>query len=96
MYSTCITVHIKTSEIKKFVEFTSVAMKAVLENETNCKWFDLMQSSTDESEFMFYEAYESKEDFDYHLEQPHTKLWLSQTSELFDDKIEVHSYKKAF
>lgn len=96
MYSTCITVHVKKSEIKKFLELTDIVMKATLENEPKCKWFDLMQSSTDEAEFMFYEAYEDKESFDEHLVQPHTKLWLSQTLELFDDKIGLHSYNQAF
>lgn len=97
MYSTCITVYVNADKTKEFIDFTSETRKQTIENEPNCLWFDLMQSSTDETVFLFYEAYKTEADFRAHLSQPYTKLWLEKARKIvYGKEFELNSYNRAF
>ncbi len=50
--------------------------------EPGCITYDFHQSCDDQSHFMFYENWMSKEELNKHLEMPHLKKFLGKVPEL--------------
>jgi quinol monooxygenase YgiN len=62
--------------------------------EPGCVKFELHVSDEDESQFMFYEIWKSKEDLAKHSETPHLKAILAKMDELsVNDMAEVSIWK---
>jgi len=61
--------------------------------EAGCVEYKLHVSDEDEAQFMFYEIWRSKEDFDKHIETPHLQGLLARTGELVDGDLDVSIWK---
>ncbi len=63
-------------------------------NEQGCISYDLHEKVDDETEFMFYENWESKESLDEHLEKPYLREFRAQADELLQKPMEVSLWRK--
>jgi quinol monooxygenase YgiN len=61
--------------------------------EAGCVKYDLHVSADDESAFMFYEIWASKEDLDKHIETPHLQGLLSKMETLVEGGLDVSMWK---
>src|SRR4051794_35877461 len=80
MYVVSVTVVIKP-------EFVDQFLAATLDNATNTRGekgnvrFDVLQSESDPTQFLLYEAYLSKDDFTRHQETDHYLKWKNTVAE---------------
>jgi quinol monooxygenase YgiN len=57
--------------------------------EPGCINYDLHQSSDDKSLFLFYENWKSKGDLDKHLEMPYLRDFLTKSTDILDEPVEI-------
>lgn len=63
--------------------------------ETGCINYDMHQSTSDNSLFLFYENWQSVDDFQNHLRSPHIEAWFKLSHDLLAEPIEITRWKKA-
>jgi autoinducer 2-degrading protein len=78
MYVLCVTVHVKPEDVSDFVAATVDYAKQIRLLEPGNVRYDLLQSDEDETCFVIYEAYQSKDDFLFHRETSHADQWKAQ------------------
>ena len=61
--------------------------------EAGCVKYDLHVSTDDESSFMFFEMWRSKDDLDLHIETPHLQGLLSKMETLVEGDLDVSMWK---
>lgn len=71
----------------------AAGLVAPTRDEEGCINYDLHRSSEDPSEILFYENWNSQEDLDRHLGQPHVKEVLDQLPEISENGVEISIYK---
>jgi quinol monooxygenase YgiN len=76
MYAVTISMCALTEEGAGIVRQASLDIIEVSQGEEGCIFFDVLFDEKDPLLLRFYEAYESKEAFEAHLEAPHTKEWV--------------------
>lgn len=60
--------------------------------EKGCICYSLHQDSNEDSVFMFYEKWASKEALDEHLQTPHLKGLVARADELFAEPLQINFY----
>jgi len=70
-----------------------VSMMEPSRAESGCVKYNLHVSDEDETQFMFYEVWKSKEDFAKHTETPHLQGLLAKMGELIEDDLDVSMWK---
>jgi (4S)-4-hydroxy-5-phosphonooxypentane-2,3-dione isomerase len=74
MIVTAVTVFVKPERIEDFIQETEENNRHSIQETGNLR-FDVLQSITDPSRFLIYEAYESDEAAALHKETPHYLAW---------------------
>jgi len=74
MIVTCVTVYVREEHIDEFIEITKENHAGSVREPGNMR-FDVLQSRSDPSRFMLYEAYESDEAAAAHKGTPHYLKW---------------------
>jgi len=62
--------------------------------EPGCIAYDLYQSADDDAVFMFYETWDSRQDLDAHLRQPHIQAFMKQAKEVLAGPLQVTLWKR--
>jgi quinol monooxygenase YgiN len=70
-----------------------VAMMEPSRAESGCVKYNLHVSDEDEAQFMFYEVWRSKEDFNLHIETPHLQGLLAKMGEFIEGELDVSMWK---
>ncbi len=63
--------------------------------EPGCIGYSLHQNSEDQSRFMFYETWKSREDLDKHLAMPYLQALVAKADDLFDGPLDVSMWQVA-
>jgi len=66
-----------------------LALVAPTTKESGCISYDLHQAADDQSLFMFYENWCSREDLDEHLNKPHFLAFRDKTAGLLAEPVEI-------
>ena len=74
MIVTCVYIHVKPDNLKRFIDETTANHAESVKEPGNLR-FDLIQQADDLSRFMIYEAYESEEAAAAHKKTPHYLRW---------------------
>jgi len=74
MVVTTVQVHVKPEDINDFIEISRMNHLNSIKEPHNCR-FDILQSTTDKSVFLLYEAYETAEDAAAHKTTTHYNTW---------------------
>lgn len=74
MIVTTVTVYVKPENIDDFIEATTENQEASIEEPGNMR-FDVLQSMTDPTRFLLYEAYQSEEEAAAHKKTEHYLKW---------------------
>ncbi|HIH96856.1 MAG TPA: antibiotic biosynthesis monooxygenase [Thermoplasmata archaeon] len=74
MIVTTVTVYVKPENIDDFIEATIENHEASIEEPGNMR-FDVLQSMTDPTRFLLYEAYQSEEEAAAHKKTEHYLKW---------------------
>ena len=74
MYVLCVTAYVKSENITDFLITTSEHASKTRQEKGNVR-YDVLQSDEDSTCFVIYEAYQSKEDFLFHRDTPHSLSW---------------------
>ncbi|MDQ7095719.1 putative quinol monooxygenase [Desulfosporosinus sp. PR] len=69
-----VTLYVKESEVKAFIEAAKENRRNSLQ-EKGIASFDLLQCRDDSSKFVLYEVYSSQQAMDDHLKTAHFKTW---------------------
>jgi len=80
MYVVCVTVQVKPSFVRQFVQATLDNARSTRRESGNVR-FDVLQAEEDEARFMLYEVYRSKEDFATHQQTEHYLRWKQAVAE---------------
>ena len=74
MKISAVTVKVKDEFVEDFIRASLIHQKNTTQEKGNLR-FDLLQSKTDPTSFLFYEAYESESDIALHREADSYKTW---------------------
>lgn len=91
-----VTAHIKSK--LEFVEKTKEELQKLIPptlKEEGCIKYDLHQSISDETEFLFYEIWTSKEALDAHSKSPHITKFREVREEFLDGSPRVELWEGA-
>jgi quinol monooxygenase YgiN len=69
------------SELRKLLEPTR--------RETGCLNFDMHESTSDPTVFVFHENWTSDEALEAHLRSPHIRAWFAQSEDLLAEPVEI-------
>ncbi|MDH3375586.1 MAG: antibiotic biosynthesis monooxygenase [Gammaproteobacteria bacterium] len=68
---------VKDGSPEEVVDAALIESEAALRDEQGCRAFDIMASSGDDSEGLFYEMYDDEAAFEEHRETPHFSAFFS-------------------
>ena len=74
MIVTAVTVYVKPENIEDFIETSTVNQEASIKEPGNMR-FDVLQSMTDPTKFLLYEAYQSEAEAAKHKKTEHYLKW---------------------
>ncbi len=74
MIVTCVYVWVKTENVEEFIQASLENHRYSIQEPGNLR-FDVLQSSTDPTQFLIYEAYDSPEAAATHKQTPHYLKW---------------------
>jgi autoinducer 2-degrading protein len=74
MYVVTVTIFVKPEFVQPFIEATFENARNTRREPANVR-FDVMQAEGDPGRFLFYEAYQSKDDFVKHQQTAHYFKW---------------------
>ena len=81
MISTIVQVQVKPECIEDFKEACIVNHEASIKEEGNCR-FDILQNEVEPSNFVLYEAYQTKEAAALHKETDQYKKWRARVADM--------------
>lgn len=67
-------------------------VEKVREEEKDCLEYILHQDSSDNTQFFFYEQYDSQEAFNFHKSTTHFQTLINNTKDLIDGDVQVKSF----
>lgn len=88
-------VYVKEEFISEFIEATRLNHKESIKESGNLR-FDVLQSTTDITKFMLYEAYESPDAAIAHKDTEHYILWKNKVAPMMAKPREGIPYKILF
>jgi len=71
-----------------------LSLIAPTRQEIGCITYELHQGPDDNSSFMFYEIWASKDALDRHIQTPHLKALLDKADDLFAGPLDVTIWEK--
>ncbi len=74
MYTTIVYVSVKADKVAAFKEASRINHENSIREPGNMR-FDILQSAEDPTQFVLYEAYQTKEDATAHKQTPHYQIW---------------------
>lgn len=83
--------YIKAEHTKEFIEAT-IENKNNSIKEKGIVHFDFLQCKDDETKFLLYEGYKSKNDVNEHLETEHFKKWINTVEQWFSSPRDKDTY----
>jgi autoinducer 2-degrading protein len=92
MIVTCVHVYVKPENVEDFIKASTINHQNSIQEPTNFR-FDVLQSEDDPTQFLLYEAYESKEGAAAHKETEHYKTWRETVEPWMAKKRQGVPYK---
>ncbi|MGB8491496.1 MAG: antibiotic biosynthesis monooxygenase [Bacteroidales bacterium] len=74
MVVTCVYVHVKPETVTDFIEATRINQQGTRKESGNLR-FDLLQEPDDQTRFLIYEVFESREAVEEHKTREHYLKW---------------------
>jgi quinol monooxygenase YgiN len=84
-------VKVKEEKVKDFLELTKPLVEAT-RNEPGCISYELFQSASDPSSFIFYEEYKDDSAFNAHGNSDHFKTFAAGVPELTAEEMKVEQF----
>lgn len=78
----------------KEVKQELMSLVATTRSEPGCIDYNLHQSTDDESLFMFYENWTSKQALDEHIQTPHLQAFIAKADKLLAEPLDITIWKK--
>lgn len=78
----------------KEVKQELMSLVATTRSEPGCIDYNLHQSTDDESLFMFYENWTSKQALDEHIQAPHLQAFIAKADKLLAEPLDITIWKK--
>ena len=91
MMVTIVNIFVKKEYIKDFISETILNHSASIKEAENLR-FDVLQSQTDPTNFVLYEAYRSEEGAKAHKETPHYLRWKEAVEEWMEKPRQSQKY----
>ena len=91
MMVTIVNIFVKKEYIKDFISETILNHSASIKEAENLR-FDVLQSQTDPTNFVLYEAYRSEEGAKAHKETTHYLRWKEAVEEWMEKPRQSHTY----
>ena len=95
MHVTIVHVHVKQEHIVEFVAATRLNHEASVQEAGNRR-FDVLQSTTDPTRFVLYEAYASEADAAAHRQTAHYLRWRDTVAEMMAEPRQGIKYSNVF
>ena len=92
MIVTCVHVYVKPENVEDFIQASRINHENSIQEPTNFR-FDVLQSEDDPTQFLLYEAYESKEGAAAHKDTEHYKTWRATVEPWMAKKRQGVPYK---
>jgi autoinducer 2-degrading protein len=92
MIVTIVNVYVKKEHINNFISETILNHCGSIKEEENLR-FDVLQSQSDPTNFVLYEAYKSEEGSKAHKETPHYLRWKEDVEKWMEKPRQSHTYK---
>jgi (4S)-4-hydroxy-5-phosphonooxypentane-2,3-dione isomerase len=86
-----VTIYVKQSNIKEFIEAT-VENQKNSRKEKGIENFEFFQCKDDPAKFLLYEVYKSEEAIDEHLRTEHFKKWINTVEQYFSGPRDRATY----
>ena len=80
MYILMVRLKVKEEKIQEFIEESIGDAAGSVKNEPGCRRFDIIQDSTDPTQFAFCEIYDNEDAFKAHTTYEHFKIWAENLS----------------
>lgn len=91
MYVVIVNVSVKKEHLVQFEKAILKNAAASVDKEKHCHRFDVCQSETDPTEWLFVEVYTDRAAFDFHHEQPHF-LEYNSTAQVCVSSKKISAY----
>ena len=75
MFAIIASFRVQPEHVAAFIEASLDDARGSVRDEPGCRRFDVIQGTDDDSRLWFYEVYDDKAAFDYHLTTPHFHRW---------------------
>ncbi len=95
MVVTIVKVHVKKENIEAFIVATKLNHLGSIKEPGNVR-FDVIQLEQDPSQFVLYEAFNSKEDIALHKETQHYLLWRKAVDGMMSETRNATVYSGLF
>lgn len=79
-----------TAQMKEFLD----KLVAASRQEEACLQYELYQSTTDETQFIFHETWASQEGLDQHVKQEHFQLFSGQITDIINGPLGIYKTDK--
>ena len=95
MYVTIVYASVKADKLEAFKEATRMNHEQSIREPGNVR-FDILQSTDDPTQFVFYEAYKSKQDAAAHKETAHYLAWRDTVADWMAEPRQGVPYQGLF
>ena len=89
MYILMVRLKVKEEKIQEFIEESIGDAAGSVKNEPGCRRFDIIQDSSDPTQFAFCEIYDNEDAFKAHTTYEHFKIWAENTKDFYSAETEV-------
>ena len=87
---------VKEDKVDEFIKESIGDAEGSVRNEPGCRRFDIIQDSTDPTQFAFCEVYDDEEAFKAHTTYEHFKIWAKNTEDFYSAETEVSFCKPVY
>jgi autoinducer 2-degrading protein len=96
MYILLVRLSVKKDKVDEFIKESIGDAEGSVRNEPGCRRFDIIQDSTDPTQFAFCEVYDDEEAFKAHTTYEHFKIWAKNTEDFYSAETEVSFCKPVY
>ena len=96
MYILMVRLSVKEDKVDEFIKESIGDAEGSVRNEPGCRRFDIIQDSTDPTQFAFCEVYDDEEAFKAHTTYEHFKIWAKNTEDFYSAETEVSFCKPVY
>lgn len=87
-----VNVDAKPGRLPEFLAAIQDNAACAMRDEPGCFGFDVLQSTEDETKFVFYEVYRNQDALAAHRQTPHFKRYFERTQDLFAGPLSRHIF----